>query len=385
MVLVIGSLWLRKQVKRRKKVKLKQRYFKRNGGLILQQQLCGSSDESNMEKGKLFSAKELEHATNNYNENRILGKGGQGTVYKGMLEDGRIVAIKKSKVVDESYLQQFINELVILSQINHRNVVKLLGYCLETEVPLLVYEFIPNGTLSHIIHQTDNTEFLFTWDIRLRIATEVANALSYLHSAASMPIYHRDIKSTNILLDEKYRAKISDFGTSRSISVDQTHFTTQVRGTFGYLDPEYCQSNKFTEKSDVYSFGVVLAELLTGQKPIFPALSEGDDRSLAIYFSRFMRNNRLFEIIDLHIANEVGKEEEITTVAKIATNCLNINGKNRPTMKQVAIELERLKGIDKLPTIEEISTNEMSPHSQHYDGVTSEDEETEYLLVTTES
>ncbi|KAF5752505.1 putative wall-associated receptor kinase-like 11-like [Tripterygium wilfordii] len=266
-LLLIGSWWMYKLAKRRKNTKLKQKYLKRNGGLLMQQQL--SSSESNIEKAKFFTSKELEKATDNYNENRILGRGGQGTVYKGTLIDGRIVAIKKSKLVDKDKLEQFINEVIILSQINHRNVVKLLGCCLETEVPLLVYEFIPNGTLFQVLHHKTEEEFRLTWEMRLRVAVEVASALSYLHSSASIPIYHRDIKSSNILLDDKYRAIVSDFGTSRSVAVDQTHLTTRVLGTFGYFDPQYFQSSQFTDKSDVYSFGVVLVELLTGKKPIF--------------------------------------------------------------------------------------------------------------------
>ncbi|XP_012848334.1 PREDICTED: wall-associated receptor kinase-like 6 [Erythranthe guttata] len=264
---VLGALILFfaawKSITKKIKAKRKLKFFKQNGGLLLQQKL--SSNDNSLEKTNLFGSKELAQATDRYNENRVLGRGGQGTVYKGMLTDGRIVAVKKSIKVEEGDVELFINEVLILSQINHRNVVKLLGCCLETEAPLLVYEFIPNGTLFQHVHNS-NEEFPLTWEMRVSIAREVAGALSYLHSSASAPIYHRDIKSTNILLDDKYRAKVADFGTSRSIGIDQTHLTTRVLGTFGYLDPEYFQSSQFTDKSDVYSFGVVVVELLTGEK-----------------------------------------------------------------------------------------------------------------------
>ncbi|KAL6137237.1 hypothetical protein ACLB2K_062529 [Fragaria x ananassa] len=303
LVLVIIGVWcLHKVLKKRKNIKRKQKFYTQNGGLLLEKLL--SSGEINVEKIKLFNAKELEKATDRFNADRILGEGGQGTVYKGMLTDGRIVAVKKSKIADRGEVSQFINEIFILSQINHRNVVKLLGCCLESEVPLLVYEFLPNGTLSQYIHSRDE-DFPLTWEIRLRVGTEVAGALSYLHSSASMPIYHRDIKSSNILLDEKHRAKVADFGTSRSVSIDQTHLTmTHVNGTFGYLDPEYFQSSQFTDKSDVYSFGVVLAELLTGQKPVSVTRSEEgrqEGRSLATYFIVSMEENYLFDILDAEV------------------------------------------------------------------------------------
>ncbi|KAB1223634.1 Wall-associated receptor kinase-like 8 [Morella rubra] len=189
-----------KGLKKRKMMKCKEKFFKRNGELLLQQQL--SSSEVNVGNPNLFTSKDLEKATDHFNVNRILGQEGQGTVYKAMLPDGKIIAVKKSKI----------------------------------EVPLLVYEFIPNRTLFQYLHHR-NEDFSLTWDMCLRIATEVVGALFYLHSAVSSPVYHRDIKSTNILLDENYRAKIVNFRTSRSVAVDQSHLTTQVHGTFGYLDP----------------------------------------------------------------------------------------------------------------------------------------------------
>ena len=346
--LLIGGWWSYKVVKKRNNIKRKENFFKRNGGLLLQQQL--SSSEVNVEKIKLFNSKELEKATDHFNVNRILGQGGQGTIYKGMLVDGRIVAVKKSKVIDEAKLEEFINEVVILSQINHRNVVKLLGCCLETEVPLLVYEFILNGTLSHYLNG-QNEEFPPTWDMRLRIANEVAGALFYLHSAASSPIYHRDIKTTNILLDDKCRAKIADFGTSRSVTVDQTHLTTVVQGTFGYLDPEYFQSSQFTDKSDVYSFGVVLVELLTREKPISSTRTP-ENKSLATYFIHSMEENNLFDIIDAQVMKDA-KREEIIAIANLAKMCLNLTGKKRPTMKEVAMQLEAVQTLRKAPNVQQ--------------------------------
>ncbi|XP_030962998.1 wall-associated receptor kinase-like 9 isoform X2 [Quercus lobata] len=341
-VLFLPTTWvLYKLIKKRYKIKLKKKFFKKNGGLLLQQQL--SSTENNVQNTKLFNSKELEKATDHFSKDRIIGKGGQGTVYKGMLGDGQIIAIKKCNIVDKASLEHFINEIVILSQINHRNVVKLLGCCLETEVPLLIYEFIPNGTLFQYIHE-ENEGIQLTWAMRLKIAIEIAGALSYLHSTASLAIYHRDIKSTNILLDEKYRAKVADFGTSKMVKIDQTHVTTQVQGTFGYLDPEYFQTGQFTEKSDVYSFGVVLVELLTGEKPVSSTRSE-EGRSLSAYFILSMEENRLFDILDDCVRKE-GDKEDIIIVANLAKKCLHLNGKERPTMGEVAMELHGIQKKD---------------------------------------
>ncbi|KAF8007322.1 hypothetical protein BT93_K1351 [Corymbia citriodora subsp. variegata] len=335
------SRWLYRVVKKRREIKQKEKYFKTQWGILLQQHLS-SSPKGNVARSKLFSFKDLEKATDCFNKNRILGRGGQGVVYKGMLVDGKIVAVKKSKLIDKENIEEFINEVIILSQIDHRNVVKLMGCCVETDMPLLVYEFIPNGTLYKYLYDS-NEDLLASWDTRLRIATEIAGALFYLHSAASIPIYHRDIKSTNILLDEKHRAKVADFGISKSLSLNQTHVTTLVRGTFGYLDPEYLRTSHFTDKSDVYSFGVVLVELLTGQMPI-SLLRKEEERSLANYFVISMEQNCLFDIADARIMEE-GKKEEIVAVANLARRCLSLIGRNRPTMKEVAMELEGLRKL----------------------------------------
>ncbi|AEE29412.1 wall associated kinase-like 2 [Arabidopsis thaliana] len=338
LLFAFGIFGLYKFVQKRRKLIRMRKFFRRNGGMLLKQQLARK--EGNVEMSRIFSSHELEKATDNFNKNRVLGQGGQGTVYKGMLVDGRIVAVKRSKAVDEDRVEEFINEVVVLAQINHRNIVKLLGCCLETEVPVLVYEFVPNGDLCKRLHD-ESDDYTMTWEVRLHIAIEIAGALSYLHSAASFPIYHRDIKTTNILLDERNRAKVSDFGTSRSVTIDQTHLTTQVAGTFGYVDPEYFQSSKFTEKSDVYSFGVVLVELLTGEKPSSRVRSE-ENRGLAAHFVEAVKENRVLDIVDDRIKDECNMDQ-VMSVANLARRCLNRKGKKRPNMREVSIELEMIR------------------------------------------
>ncbi|KAA0064680.1 wall-associated receptor kinase 2-like [Cucumis melo var. makuwa] len=336
---VVTATWLYFSIKKRNLIRLREKFFHQNGGFLLRQQL--SQHDVAVDSTKIFTAEELEKATDNYAETRILGRGGNGTVYKGILPDGKTVAIKKSKIVDESQIEQFINEVIILTQINHRNVVKLMGCCLETEVPLLVYEFVSNGTLhSHIHDKNRFNNNSLSWEDRMRIATETSGALAYLHSAASTPIIHRDVKSANILLDKKCTAKVADFGASKFIPMDQSQITTLVQGTFGYLDPEYFQTSQLTEKSDVYSFGVVLVELLTGELPVSFERSE-TERNLSSYFVACLREKRLFRILDGRVLRE-GKREQLIAAAELARRCLKLKGEDRPRMREVVSELERL-------------------------------------------
>ncbi|XP_075486249.1 wall-associated receptor kinase 2-like isoform X2 [Primulina tabacum] len=346
LIFVVTFLYF--SIAKRRIMRLREKFFQQNGGLLLKQQL--SLNENSVKSTTIFTAEELEKATNKYAEDRILGRGGYGTVYKGILKDQQVVAIKKSRVMDQNQMEQFINEVIILTQINHRNVVKLLGCCLETEVPLLVYEYISNGTLYQNIQNSGGVAW-FSWNNRLRIAAESAGALSYLHSAAEMPIIHRDVKSPNILLDEYYTAKISDFGASRLVPTDQTQISTLVQGTLGYLDPEYFHTGQFTEKSDVYSFGVVLAELMTGKKPLMNTNVE-EEKSLAKAFVTSLKENRLFQILDPRVRRE-GSMEQIQRVAELVKRCLRMHGEERPTMKEVANELENLRRLGNHPWIQQ--------------------------------
>ncbi|XP_060675833.1 LOW QUALITY PROTEIN: wall-associated receptor kinase 3 [Ziziphus jujuba] len=326
---VICSSWLYLVFKKRKLIKLKEKFFRQNGGIILQQKLSQQQHQYSNETAKIFSEQELIKATLNYDTSMIIGRGGFGTVYKGFFADKKIVAIKKSKNVDQCQIEQFINEVIVLSQINHRNVVKLLGCCLETQVPLLLYEFVPNGTLFEHIHDANRASNL-PWKVCLGIAAETAGALSYLHSAASMPIIHRDVKSSNILLDN-HTAKFSDFGASRLVPLDQIEVATMVQGTLGYLDPEYLHTSteylythQLMEKSDVYSFGVVLVELLTGRKVLMFDKPE-EERNLAQYFHYSLKEGWLFEVIESNINKEENKEQ-IKEVAELAKSCRNLRG-----------------------------------------------------------
>ncbi|KAA8546476.1 hypothetical protein F0562_002785 [Nyssa sinensis] len=281
--------------------------------------------------------------------------GGYGTVYRGTLADNTIIAIKKSKIVDRGQIEQFVTEVKILSQIDHPNVVKLLGCCLETPMPLLVYEFITNNTLYHHLHNKGVVSSM-PWEMRLRIATETANAIALMHS--STQIIHRDIKSANILLNEDFTAKVSDFGISKFVPSGETHLTTAVQGTIGYIDPEYFYSGNLTEKSDVYSFGVLLVELLTGENPI-PSKRAENNRSLAKYFITALEEDHLLQILDDRVKGE-GNIEQLRGVSQLAKQMLKIEGEKRPTMEEVKQELEAFRNFDNYSP-EEIPTEERVP------------------------
>ncbi|OAY76956.1 Wall-associated receptor kinase 2 [Ananas comosus] len=352
------GFWAYLGLQKKKLIRTRQKFFEQNGGLILQQQMR--------------SCRELEKATNNFDTDRVLGRGGHGIVYKGILEDETVVAIKKSKIMDDNQTKEFATEMLILSQINHKNVVKLLGCCLEVEVPMLVYEFVSNGTLYSFIHGKDQSFIPF--DERLRIAVESAGALAYMHSSASTPILHGDVKSANILLDDKFTAKVSDFGASKLAATDEVQLATLVQGTCGYLDPEYLITCQLTEKSDVYSFGVFILEIFTRKKALYFNGPE-EDRSLASCFITAMKEGRCLEIFDSQVKSEA-RAELLEEIAEIAMQCLSMWGDERPAMTEVAERLERLRRIQKHPWVQADDSEEMDSllgesldtHANHING-----------------
>ncbi|CAM0903782.1 unnamed protein product [Alopecurus aequalis] len=351
-IVMITVFWGQIILQKRKLNKVKQEYFHQHGGLLL-------FDRMKSEKGlafNVFSEAELIHATENFDSSRILGKGGHGTVYKGITKTNMPIAVKRCGVVDERQKKEFGQEMLILSQINHKNVVKLLGCCLEVEVPILVYEFVPNGTLFELIHGK-NRALQISFSTLLRIAHEAAEGLSFLHSYASPPIIHGDVKTANILLDDNYMAKVSDFGASILAPSDEEQFVTMVQGTCGYLDPEYMQTCRLTDKSDVYSFGVILLEILTGQLPL---KLDGSDKqkSLSLIFLSAMRENNLDAILVSHVKGQESTEL-LKGLADLAKKCLDMCGDNRPSMKEVADELNRLRKLSLHPWVQiNVATDE---------------------------
>uniref|UniRef100_A0ACD6A1V4 Uncharacterized protein n=1 Tax=Avena sativa TaxID=4498 RepID=A0ACD6A1V4_AVESA len=336
-VMICLACFLVMQLQRKRHKKEKDEYFKQNGGLMLYDEMMSRQ----VDTVRILTENEIRIATDNYNEDQVLGCGGHGMVYKGTLDDNREVAIKKSKVINDDCRDEFVNEIIILSQINHRNIVRLLGCCLDIDVPMLVYEFVSNGTLYEFLHGgADHMMLPIPLDLRLKIATQSAEALAYLHSSTSRTILHGDVKSANILLDDQRNAKVADFGASALKSMDESDFIMLVQGTLGYLDPESFISHLLTDKSDVYSFGVVLLELMTRKRALYADDSSEEKRSLAHSFLLMFHKNKHQRMLDSEIVDDAAAMLVIEKLTVLAVHCLSARGDDRPTMKEVA---ERLR------------------------------------------
>nr|XP_029148072.1 probable LRR receptor-like serine/threonine-protein kinase At1g06840 isoform X2 [Arachis hypogaea] len=301
---------------------------------------------------KEFTFKEMVLATDSFSSSNQVGRGGYGTVYKGTLPDETIVAIKRAQEDSLQGTREFLNEIELLSRLHHRNLVSLIGYCDQEGEQMLVYEFMPNGTLRDWLSGTKGN---LTFGMRLRIAIGSAKGILYLHTEANPPIFHRDIKASNILLDSKMIVKVADFGLSRlAPQLDEgnepKYVSTVVKGTPGYLDPEYLLTHKLTDKSDVYSLGVVFMELLTGMQPI----SHG--KNIVREVNMAYNSGMIFSIIDSKMGSY--PSDCVERFSTLAINCCHDVTQKRPAMLDVVRELENIAAM--LPGTETSFSNIIS-------------------------
>ncbi|XP_028074546.1 receptor-like serine/threonine-protein kinase ALE2 isoform X9 [Camellia sinensis] len=300
----------------------------------------GSSVATYAGSAKTFSSSDIERATNNFNASRILGEGGFGRVYSGVLEDGTKVAVKVLKRDDQQGGREFMAEVEMLSRLHHRNLVKLIGICIEERSRCLVYELIPNGSVESHLHGVDKETAPLDWGARMKIALGAARGLAYLHEDSSPRVIHRDFKSSNILLEHDFTSKVADFGLARSaLEEENRHICTRVMGTFGYVAPEYAMTGHLLVKSDVYSYGVVLLELLSGRKPVDMSRPPGQENLVTWARPLLTSKEGIESIVDLSLGPDF-PFDSISKVAAIASMCVQPEVSHRPFMGEVVQALK---------------------------------------------
>ncbi|CAO2174953.1 unnamed protein product [Urochloa humidicola] len=308
----------------------------------------GSSIATYAGQAKTFKLAEIDRATNGFDDSKVLGEGGFGCVYQGTLEDGTTVAVKVLKRYDGQGEREFLAEVEMLGRLHHRNLVKLLGICVEENARCLVYELIPNGSVESHLHGVDRETAPLDWNSRMKIALGAARALAYLHEDSSPCVIHRDFKSSNILLEHDFTPKVSDFGLARTARGEgNQHISTRVMGTFGYVAPEYAMTGHLLVKSDVYSYGVVLLELLTGRKPVDMSRPAGQENLVA--WARPLLTNvlSLRQAVDPLLGPNVPLDN-VAKAAAIASMCVQPEVAHRPSMGEVvqALKLVCSEGDD---------------------------------------
>ncbi|XP_075496772.1 putative serine/threonine-protein kinase-like protein CCR3 [Primulina tabacum] len=323
--------------------------LRRQASIFMRRQRSGPSKHT--DRGEEFLFSDLATATNYFSSENKIGEGSFGVVYRGKLHDGHEVAVKRSETGPKTKKFQekesaFESEIAFLSRLHHKHLVRLVGYCDEWDERLLVYEFMKNGALHYHLHGKNNIEksssIVNSWKMRIKIALDASRGIEYLHNYAVPPIIHRDIKSSNILLDSNWTARVSDFGLSLMGPENDRDFKPiKAAGTVGYIDPEYYGLNVLTTKSDVYGLGVVLLELLTGKRAIFKN-EEGSPISVVDYAVPVIIAGELAKILDSRVGPpEINESEAVELVAYTAMHCVHLEGKDRPNMTDIVVNLER--------------------------------------------
>ncbi|KZV22971.1 putative LRR receptor-like serine/threonine-protein kinase-like [Dorcoceras hygrometricum] len=299
------------------------------------------ADICNWKTVRTFTYREIKTITSNFKE--TIGSGSFGRVYKGKLSDGKLVAVKVRFDKTQLGANSFINEVSLLSQIRHKNLVFLEGFCCEPKHQILVYEYLHGGSLAENLYGNKSKKLSLSWTQRLRIAVDAARGLDYLHNGSELCIIHRDVKSNNVLLDLDMNAKVGDFGLSKQVTqTDASHMTTDVKGTAGYLDPEYYSTQQLTVKSDLYSFGVVLLELICGREPL--THSGTPDSYMEILQAKPYLQAGAFEIVDERIMGSF-EYESMQRTSSVACRCVERDALCRPTISEVLAELEEAYNI----------------------------------------
>ncbi|KAM7470108.1 hypothetical protein LguiA_008291 [Lonicera macranthoides] len=300
--------------------------------------LTGLPEFSHLGWGHWFTLRDLELATDQFSKDNVIGEGGYGVVYRGQLVNGTQVAVKKLFNNLGQAEKEFSVEVEAIGHVRHKNLVRLLGYCIEGTHRMLVYEYVNNGNLEQWLHGAMRQHGYLTWEARTKVLLGTAKALAYLHEAIEPKVVHRDIKSSNILMDDDFSAKVSDFGLAKLLGAGKSHITTRVMGTFGYVAPEYANTGLLNEKSDVYSFGVVLLEAITGRDPVDYG-RPAPEVNLVDWLKMMVGSRRSEEVVDPNIETRPSTRA-LKRALLTALRCVDPDSDKRPKMSQVVRMLE---------------------------------------------
>ncbi|KAI3494924.1 hypothetical protein L1887_36966 [Cichorium endivia] len=288
--------------------------------------------------GRWYTLRELEAATNGLSDENVIGEGGYGIVYSGILVDNTRVAVKNLLNNRGQAEREFKVEVEAIGRVRHKNLVRLLGYCVEGAYRMLVYEYVDNGNLDQWLHGDVGDVSPLTWSVRMNIVQGTAKGLAYLHEGLEPKVVHRDIKSSNILLDRQWNPKVSDFGLAKLLGSDTSYVTTRVMGTFGYVAPEYACTGMLTEKSDVYSFGILIMELITGRNPVDYGRPQGEV-NLVEWLKTMVGNRKADEVVDPKLT-DMPSSKALKRILLVALRCVDPDAQKRPKMGHVLHMLE---------------------------------------------